>query len=764
MPSILDRPVTPAIVNDTLAVPSDFPPLSDGTKKILKQFKVKDLENYEDSVNDWWTKTKKALIGLNLDVATTADATAAVSRNIKISANGFTAGITEERIARINADGALASIINTVSVSYQAADATLAASVVTEQTARVTADLALASLITTLTASVDTNVATLTAQIITEQNARATADDAIASILTTLTATVTDNLTTVNASIANEATVRSTADTAIAATVTTLTATVSTNLATVNASISAEATARATADSAITGTLTTLTATVTSNNSTLTASISSEASARATADSALSTRIDTLSASAGIHTFTGSSTPTASGVGDIWYKTGSGIVHVYRWDGSTWIDTMGTDIDSINAAVITEQSARITADGHLSAKYTLSVIAGNIVTGMNITSSTDGGTDVSSIIFQAANFQIYNGSAGVAPFQVSGGVVRITGSLVITAADVGAIATGGAAADINTGSTTISGGKITTGTVTLGQLNFTPATSSTIVGTINASTEGILISGSKIQIDGSVTFTSGYDPTTKITTGGAAGDVNANSTTIAGGKITAGSINASQVGANLLITNAANIQDAVITSAKITALEANKILAGTMFVSIEFTSAKITGGIISTIATRFNTANPTNEMPFVAYIYADLVAEHGGPIAVSDTSTSGTYFPSSNLSFTGWGTGSTGLQTNRFGLSDMFFIATMQGNGNVPTGRMGYDLAYNINGGAWNTITGHNVIDNTAFGNISMTTGFIIPSLSGTDTINFAALIDHSSGAAGPGIGGLFVSVAAFNG
>lgn len=90
----------------------------------------------------------------------------------------------------------------------------------------------------------------------------------------------------------------------------------------------------------------------------------------------------------------------------------------------------------IYASVQSEASARAAADGNLSSKYTLKVIAGNVVTGMNLTSSTGGGTDVSDITFQASSFKIFNGSTGVAPFQVVGGVVKITGSLVVEAGNV----------------------------------------------------------------------------------------------------------------------------------------------------------------------------------------------------------------------------------------------------------------------------------------------------------------------------------------
>jgi hypothetical protein len=65
--------------------------------------------------------------------------------------------------------------------------------------------------------------------------------------------------------------------------------------------------------------------------------------------------------------------------------------------------------------------------------------------------------------------------------------------------------------------TKIDGGRIYTGSVTTNALNFTPVTGSSIVATINASSEGIKIAGNKITIDGAVTFGTGYDPSTKAT-------------------------------------------------------------------------------------------------------------------------------------------------------------------------------------------------------------------------------------------------------
>jgi len=157
-----------------------------------------------------------------------------------------------------------------------------------------------------------------------------------------------------------------------------------------------------------------------------------------TADAALATRTTSLEASV--------DTPT------------TGLLARVATIESAYVDASGAYAQAISAitaqltgpsgsiysSVQTEASARATADGFLSGKYALKVTAGNVVTGMNITSATGSGTDVSEITFQASSFKIYNGTTGVAPFQVVGGVVKITGSLVISPADVtglGALAT-----------------------------------------------------------------------------------------------------------------------------------------------------------------------------------------------------------------------------------------------------------------------------------------------------------------------------------
>jgi hypothetical protein len=77
---------------------------------------------------------------------------------------------------------------------------------------------------------------------------------------------------------------------------------------------------------------------------------------------------------------------------------------------SASFDPLGIASASLAAAVSTEASARATADGFLAGQYTLEVEAGDIVTGMKITSATTSGTPISDITFRANNFKVVSGS------------------------------------------------------------------------------------------------------------------------------------------------------------------------------------------------------------------------------------------------------------------------------------------------------------------------------------------------------------------
>lgn len=185
-------------------------------------------------------------------------------------------------------------------------------------------------------------------------------------------------------------------------------------------------------------------------------------------------------------------------------------------------------------------------------------IAGNKLVANTITASK---IATGTITTAQLSFTPVQSTNVVASINASAEGIRITGNRITLDGTVsfgvgydptGKIASGGAAADVNNNVTTISGGKITTGSITTAQLNFAPVTTSNVVASINATAEGIRIAGSRITLDGTVSFGAGYDPTTKIAAGGAATDINNNVTTISGGKITTGSLNADRIEAGTI--------------------------------------------------------------------------------------------------------------------------------------------------------------------------------------------------------------------
>lgn len=70
------------------------------------------------------------------------------------------------------------------------------------------------------------------------------------------------------------------------------------------------------------------------------------------------------------------------------------------------------------------------------------------------------------------------------------------------------------------------------------------------VSNINGGT--VKIAAKNIQIDGNTTFSNGYDPSGKINSGEAAADINNNTTTINGGKLTTGTVLADSIRGNLI--------------------------------------------------------------------------------------------------------------------------------------------------------------------------------------------------------------------
>jgi hypothetical protein len=124
-----------------------------------------------------------------------------------------------------------------------------------------------------------------------------------------------------------------------------------------------------------------------------------------------------------------STAPGSPSLGDLWVDSTDITDPITRyWDGAAWVEQTSF---VLAAAVAEERTARVTADGFLEGKYTLTVTAGSVVTGLNITSSTGTGTDISSVVFRATDFKIHNSVTGVTMFDVSGTTVRLGGTLVV---------------------------------------------------------------------------------------------------------------------------------------------------------------------------------------------------------------------------------------------------------------------------------------------------------------------------------------------
>lgn len=163
--------------------------------------------------------------------------------------------------------------------------------------------------------------------------------------------------------------------------------------------------------------------------STLTARIETEEIVRASADGALASRASALEASV--------DTPTTGllarvSVIESAYVDASGA-YAQAISAITAQLASGQSIESaISASVSAEASARATADGYLEGKYTLKVTAGNVVTGMNITSASGAGTDTSEVTFQADRFKIYTSGGGNLPvFDASATAIKLRADVEI---------------------------------------------------------------------------------------------------------------------------------------------------------------------------------------------------------------------------------------------------------------------------------------------------------------------------------------------
>ncbi len=152
-------------------------------------------------------------------------------------------------------------------------------------------------------------------------------------------------------------------------------------------------------------------------------------------------------------------------------NTGGAIFQVFGGVGGVFLD--GGDI--VTASITTDQIAANT------------IVAGNISAG-TITATEIDTTSITSLsnLSIAASQVLIDGTVYLSNWRKTGDVTKIDG------------------------------GEISANTITTTQLNFTPVDSDNVIATINASEEGITIDADNIEISGSTTFSSGYDPSDKL--------------------------------------------------------------------------------------------------------------------------------------------------------------------------------------------------------------------------------------------------------
>ena len=257
----------------------------------------------------------------------------------------------------------------------------------------------------------------------------------------------------------------------------------------------------------------------------------------------------------GNKTYRQAAEPASPSSGDIWIDSDDGNL-MYRYDGSSWVVTQDAEIgDAISAA----STAQATADGKVTTFYQIGEPTAEGIGDLWI--DTDDGNKLyrwsgsAWVEIQDADIAQAISDAGTAQTTADGKIVSFYQDSEPTAEGVGDI-----------WFDTDAGNKQYwwNGTAWVAS-SITPAQT---IATINLDGGTVQINGSQISINGDTTFSTGYDPTTKIASGGAATDINNNTTTISGGKITTNTI-----AANALTTS-------TMTARTITLSGADSILQG----------------------------------------------------------------------------------------------------------------------------------------------------------------------------------------
>ena len=216
------------------------------------------------------------------------------------------------------------------------------------------------------------------------------------------------------ARIEEERIIRVTDDEALAARIVNVTAEFNTSLTAANARITDEEIARATADEDLVSRIVTVEADFEAANSATNARITSEQLARATAEEALAAKIDTVQAS-----FSDAITSTNA-------RFSSEQAARANADSAlaSSVSSLTTTVNGHTASISTQQSS---IDGML-LKYGVTLDSNGYVTGFQQNNNGSSG----EFIVKADRFKIVMPGAGaITPFQVSSGLVKINGNLVV---------------------------------------------------------------------------------------------------------------------------------------------------------------------------------------------------------------------------------------------------------------------------------------------------------------------------------------------
>jgi hypothetical protein len=275
-----------------------------------------------------------------------------------------------------NASESFATSVTKLSADYDSASADITAIII----ARVDDSSSFAAILTDLDSNFESSSASFSSRIIT----LAEASSAFAGELTTFDASLaaaTASITTLNAALADSSSAFATSLTSLSSSYENASSSFLQQFSTLN-----------TASSSFAGNVSTLSASLNTTSGSLQGRITNIEGSYVTEDAVITTVSSRITASF-----------APNGIGS----------------------------SSLSAGINQEAIARATADGFLAGQYTLDVAAGDIVTGMKITSATTSGSAISDITFRANSFKIVSGSeTPVVPFAVEDGTVFITSALI----------------------------------------------------------------------------------------------------------------------------------------------------------------------------------------------------------------------------------------------------------------------------------------------------------------------------------------------